>query len=116
MKQTLEQLKRIVLELKQYFEKSLPLILIGVALGYTFAQHLEAQTPKDIGFATVEDMSFLVQELKDCRDNAGTLDGSYQMILGKGDMIDLVLTIAIVGMAIGISVGIETLFDWYIKY
>jgi len=38
------------------------------------------------------------------------------MILGKGDMIDLVLTIAIVGMAIGISVGIETLFDWYIKY
>jgi len=38
------------------------------------------------------------------------------MILGKGDMIDLVLTIAIVAMAIGISVGIETLFDWYIKY
>jgi len=38
------------------------------------------------------------------------------MLLGKGDMIDLVLTIAIVGMAIGISVGIETLFDWYIKY
>ena len=38
------------------------------------------------------------------------------MILGKGDMIDLVLAIAIVGMAIGISVGIETLFDWYIKY
>jgi len=77
MKQTLKQLKQMVLELKQYFEKSLPLILIGVALGYTFAQHLEAQTPKDIGFATVEDMSFLVQELKDCRDNSGTLDGSY---------------------------------------
>ena len=77
MKQTLEQLKRLVLDLKQYFEKSLPLILIGVALGYTFANHLEAQTQKDIGFATVEDMSFLVQELKDCRDNAGTLDGSY---------------------------------------
>ena len=77
MKQTLEQLKRIVLELKQYFEKSLPLILIGAALGYAFAQYLEAQTPKDIGFATVEDMSFLVQELKDCRDNSGSLDGSY---------------------------------------
>ena len=77
MKQTLKQLKQMVLELKQYFEKSLPLILLGVALGYTFANHLEAQTPKEIGFATVEDMSFLVQELKDCRDNAGTLDGSY---------------------------------------
>ena len=74
MKQAIEQLKRIVLDLKQYFEKSLPLILIGVALGYTFAQHLEAQT-KEVGFATVEDMSFLVQELKDCRDNS--LDGSY---------------------------------------
>ena len=78
MKQTIEQLKRIVLDLKQYFEKSLPLILIGAALGYAFAQHLAAQTPDDIGFATVEDMSFLVQELKDCRDNAGTLDGSYE--------------------------------------
>ena len=77
MKQTLKQLKQMVLELKQYFEKSLPLILIGVALGYAFANHLETQTPKEIGFATVEDMSFLVQELKDCRDNAGTLDGSY---------------------------------------
>ena len=76
MKQTLEQLKRIVLELKQYFEKSLPLILIGVALGYTFANHLETQT-KEVGFATVEDMSFLVQELKDCRDNSGSLGGSY---------------------------------------
>jgi len=77
MKQTIEQLKRIVLDLKQYFEKSLPLILIGVALGYTFANHLEAQTPKDIGFATVEDMSFLVQELNECKDNSGLLDGSY---------------------------------------
>jgi len=38
------------------------------------------------------------------------------MLLGKGDMIDLLLAIAIVGLAIGISVGIETLFDWYIKY
>ena len=76
MKQTLEQLKRIVLDLKQYFEKSLPLILIGVALGYTFANHLETQT-KEVGFATVEDMSFLVQELKDCRDNSDSLDGSY---------------------------------------
>jgi len=76
MKQTLEQLKRIVLELKHYFEKSLPLILIGAALGYAFAQHLETQT-KEVGFATVEDMSFLVQELKDCRDNAGSLEGSY---------------------------------------
>ena len=76
MKQTIEQLKRIVLELKQYFEKSLPLILIGVALGYTFANHLETQK-KEVGFATVEDMSFLVQELKDCRDNSDSLDGSY---------------------------------------
>ena len=74
----MEQLKKTVIELKQYFEKSLPLILLGAALGYAFAQHLEAQTPKDIGFATVEDMSFLVQELKECRDNAGTLDGSYE--------------------------------------
>ena len=76
MKQTIEQLKRIVLDLKQYFEKSLPLILIGVALGYTFANRLETQT-KEVGFATVEDMSFLVQELKDCRDNSNSLDGSY---------------------------------------
>ena len=77
MKQTIEQVKRIVLDLKQYFEKSLPLILIGVALGYTFAKHLEAQRIEhiEVGFATVEDMSFLVQQLKDCRDNS--LDGSY---------------------------------------
>jgi hypothetical protein len=39
-----------------------------------------------------------------------------KMLLGKGDIIDLVLIISIVAMAIGISVGIETLFDWYIKY
>ena len=77
MKQTLEQIKRMVIDLKHYFEKSLPLILIGVALGYTFAQHLQAQTPKEVGFATVEDMSFLVQELKDCKDNSNSLDGSY---------------------------------------
>ena len=64
----------MVIDLKHYFEKSLPLILIGIALGYAFANHLEAQT-KEVGFATVEDMSFLVQELKDCRDNS--LDGSY---------------------------------------
>jgi len=38
------------------------------------------------------------------------------MLLGKGDMIDLLLAIAVVGMAIGISVGIETLFDWYMRY
>jgi len=38
------------------------------------------------------------------------------MILGKGDMIDLVLTISIIVMAITITVGIETIFDWYIKY
>ena len=39
-----------------------------------------------------------------------------KMLLGKGDIIDLVLIISVVVMAIGISVGIETLFDWYIKY
>jgi len=74
----MKQLKKTAVELKQYFEKSLPLILLGAALGYTFAQHLATQTPKDIGFATVEDMSFLVQELKECRDNAGSLEGSYE--------------------------------------
>ena len=74
----MKQLKETAIELKQYLERSLPLILIGAVLGYAFAQHLEAQTPKGIGFATVEDMSFLVQELKECRDNAGTLDGSYE--------------------------------------
>ena len=38
------------------------------------------------------------------------------MLLGKGDMIDLLLAIAVIGMAVGISVGIETLFGWYIRY
>jgi len=38
------------------------------------------------------------------------------MMLGKGDIIDIVLITAVIGMAIGISVGIETLFDWYIRY
>ena len=38
------------------------------------------------------------------------------MQLGKGDIIDLVLIVSVIGMAIGISVGIETLFDWYIRY
>ena len=77
MKQTIEQVKRIVLELKHYFEKSLPLILIGTGLGYAFANHLETQRaePVEVGFATVEDMSFLVQQLKECQDNS--LDGSY---------------------------------------
>jgi len=37
----MEKIKRIVLDLKYYFEKSLPLILIGTALGYTFASNLE---------------------------------------------------------------------------
>ena len=36
-------------------------------------------------------------------------------MLGKGDMLDLVLTIAILSLAIGISVGIETLFEWYLR-
>jgi len=38
------------------------------------------------------------------------------MILGKGDIIDLVLIVATIGVAIGISVGLETMFDWYIRY
>ena len=77
MRQTIKQLKELVLDLKHYFEKSLPLILLGVALGYTFANHLETQRvePNEVGFATVEDMSFLVQQLKECQDNS--LDGSY---------------------------------------
>ena len=68
----MEKLKRIVLDLKYYFEKSLPLILIGVALGYTFANHLEEKRvePVEVGFATVEDMSFLIGELEDCRVNS----------------------------------------------
>ena len=38
------------------------------------------------------------------------------MQLGKGDIIDLVLIVSIVSLAIGISVGIEMLFDWYMRY
>jgi len=78
MKQTIEQLKKTVIELKQYLERSLPLILIGAVLGYAFAQHLEAQTPKGIGFATVEDMSFLVQELKECREGSLSEGDGYE--------------------------------------
>ncbi len=37
-------------------------------------------------------------------------------MLGKGDMIDLVLTVSIISLAIVMSMGIEMLFDWYIKY
>ena len=37
-------------------------------------------------------------------------------MLGKGDTLDLVLTISIIALAIAMSMGIETLFDWYIKY
>ena len=66
----MKQLKETVIELRQYFEKSLPLILLGAALGYAFAQHLAAQIPNDVGFATVEDMSFLVQELEECREGS----------------------------------------------
>ena len=66
----MKQLKKTVSELKQYFEKALPLILLGAALGYTFAQHLEAKQPDTVGFATVEDMSFLVQELQECREGS----------------------------------------------
>ena len=77
MKQTIEQVKRIVLDLKHYFEKSLPLILIGAALGYAFANHLETQRAEriEVGFATVEDMSFLISELEDCREHS--LEDSY---------------------------------------
>ena len=73
----MKQLKKTAIELKQYFEKSLPLILIGAALGYAFAQHLAAQIPNDVGFATVEDMSFLISELQECRE--GSLDGGGQI-------------------------------------
>jgi hypothetical protein len=75
----MEQIKRTVLDLKYYFERSLPLILIGAALGYTFASHLEEKRaePVEIGFATVEDMSFLISELEECRINSGSLEDSY---------------------------------------
>ena len=71
----MEQLKKTVIELKQYFEKSLPLILLGAALGYALTQHLEAQQPDTVPFATVEDMSFLIGELEDCRVHS--LEDSY---------------------------------------
>ena len=59
----------------EQIKKSLPLILLGAALGYAFAQHLEAQQPDTVGFATVEDMSFLIGELEDCRVHS--LEDSY---------------------------------------
>ena len=71
----MEQIKKTVIELKQYLERSLPLILLGAALGYAFAQHLEAQQPDTVPFATVGDMSFLISELKECRENS--LEDSY---------------------------------------
>jgi len=37
-------------------------------------------------------------------------------MLGKGDTLDLLLTISIISLAILMSMGIEMLFDWYIKY
>ena len=78
MKHTIEQLKKTVIELKQYLERSLPLILLGAALGYAFAQHLAAQTPNDIGFATVEDMSFIISELKECREGSLSEGDGYE--------------------------------------
>ena len=77
----MKQLKETVIELRQYFEKALPLILIGAVLGYAFAQHLAAQMaspPNDVGFATVEDMSFLVQELKECREGSLSEGDGYE--------------------------------------
>ena len=61
MKQTLEQIKRMVIDLKHYFEKLLTM-------------------------------------------------------LGKGDTLDLILTISIISLAILMAQGIEMLFDWYIMY
>ena len=78
MKQTIEQLKKTVVELKQYLERSLPLILLGAVLGYAFAQHLAAKQPDTVGFATVEDMSFLVQELKECREGSLSEGDGYE--------------------------------------
>jgi hypothetical protein len=81
MKQIIQQLKELALDLKRGFERSLPLILIGAGLGYAFNQAIErkikryAQAEEQVAFATVEDMSFLVQELKDCRE--GSLGDSY---------------------------------------
>jgi len=73
----MEQFKRMVLDLKHYFERSLPLILLGAALGYAFAMHIgNTQSPVEVGFATVEDMSYIIGELKDCRENS--LEISYE--------------------------------------
>ena len=76
----MKQLKKTAIELKQYFEKSLPLILLGAALGYAFAQHLEqTQTPVEVGFATVEDMSFIISELKECREGSLSEGGGEEI-------------------------------------
>ena len=70
----MKQIKKIALELKQYLERSLginfmPLILVWVIIFYAFfAQHLEAQQPDIVGFATLDDMSFLVSELRECKE------------------------------------------------
>ena len=37
-------------------------------------------------------------------------------MIGKGDILDLTLIVSTIALAIAISVGIETLFDWYIRY
>ena len=37
-------------------------------------------------------------------------------MIGKGDTLDLILTISIISLAITIAMGIEMLFNWYIKY
>ena len=80
----MKQLRKTVIELKQYLERLLgvgfmPLILIWAALGcYAFVQYLEEQQPDTVGFATVEDMSFLVQELKECREGSLSSGDSYE--------------------------------------
>mgnify|MGYP003125233542 CR=1 FL=1 len=38
------------------------------------------------------------------------------MIMGKGDIIDLVLAVAVIATAVAISAGLEKLFEWYIMY
>jgi len=38
------------------------------------------------------------------------------MLLGKGDILDLLLTVSIISLAILMAQGIEMLFDWYIRY
>ena len=37
-------------------------------------------------------------------------------MIGKGDTLDLLLTISIISLAIIMAQGIEMLFDWYITY